>query len=382
MRPGTTSARRRLAALALLAALVTVMAGCGDDRQDVFTPEGGPAETINKLQVPVFLAAGVVGLVVAAGLVYVLMSGSRRAKGDDDPVQIHGNFKLEIAWTIGPALILAVVAVGTVATLFDLDAEAKDQPAEITVYGQQWWWSYEYELDNNPDNGPEIITANDLVIPAGVPFQFKLESRDVIHSFWIPSLNGTRDVVPGRTHTMLMQADEPGVYEGQCKEFCGLSHANMRARVVALSESEWETWLDQQQTEASATPGDPQAAAGLEVFLARCAICHQIDGVTPDVEGEADLVSRVAPNLTHFMSRGVFASGLYPLYDNQGEVNRPVLEQWLRNPESLVPQSPGERRGMPNLGLSEDEIDQLVAYLETLGPRNPGPQNPEDEEAR
>ncbi len=369
---------RRPARLLALAAVGVVLAACGDERQDVFSPEGESADKINQLQVPVFIAAGVVGLLVAIGLVYLIIVGRRRQRTDaEDPVQLHGNFKLEIMWTILPALILAVVAVGTVTTLFDLDAEASDQPAEITVYAQQWWWSYEYELDGNTDNGAEIVTANDLVIPAGVRFELKLESRDVIHSFWAPSLAGTRDVVPGRTHTMLMQADEPGIFEGQCKEFCGLSHANMRLRVVALSDSEWETWLDQQQRDA-VVPVDEQALAGRDVFVGRCASCHQVnglegaDGEPIDVEGEAPLVSGSAPNLTHFMSRGVFISGLYPLYDEDGELNRPVLEQWLRKPDSLLPQAAEERRGMPNLGLSEEEIDQLVAYLSTLGPPPPG----------
>lgn len=377
MRTFAAMGRRRLTGPAAVAALGLVLAACGDERQDVFTPEGESADKINQLQVPVFIAAGVVGLLVAIGLVYLIVVGRRRQRSDaEDPVQLHGNFKIEIMWTILPALILAVVAVGTVTTLFDLDAQASDQPAVITVYGQQWWWSYEYELDDNTDNGPEIVTANDLVIPAGQRFELQLESRDVIHSFWAPSLAGTRDVVPGRTHTMLMQADEPGIFEGQCKEYCGLSHANMRLRVVALSDSEWETWLDQQQRDA-VVPIDEQALAGRDVFVGRCASCHQVDGLEDaegepiDVEGEAALVSGYAPNLTHFMSRGVFISGLYPLYDEDGELNRPDLEQWLRNPDSLLPQAAEERRGMPNLGLSEEEIDQLVAYLSTLGPPPP-----------
>ncbi len=360
---------------AVLAALS--LAACADERQDVFSPEGDSADKINQLQVPVFIAAGFVGVLVAGGLVYLLVAGRRREQADDgEPVQIHGNFKLEITWTILPAVILAVVAVGTVTTLFDLDAEARDQPAQITVYGHQWWWSYEYELDGDTGNGPEIVTANDLVIPAGQQLELTLESRDVIHSFWAPALAGTRDAVPGRSHALLMQADEPGVYDGQCKEYCGLSHANMRLRVVALSASEWETWLDQQQRDA-VEPVEDDAVAGRDVFAGRCASCHQVDGLEDaegnpiEVEGDAQLVTGYAPNLTHFMSRGVFISGLYPLYDD-GELNRPVLEQWLRNPDSLLPQAAEEGRGMPNLGLSEEEIDQLVAYLSTLGPPPPG----------
>ena len=167
-----------------------------------------------------------------------------------DPVQLEGNFKLEITWTIIPAVLLAVVAIFTVPVILRTGTRRRQRGVadmEITVYGQQWWWSYEYDLDD--DDEPEIITANDLVIPAGVDIALNIESRDVIHSFWIPALNGTRDAVPGRTHSLVLQADEPGVYDGQCKEYCGLSHANMRARVVALSETEFQTWVEQQQEE-------------------------------------------------------------------------------------------------------------------------------------
>jgi cytochrome c oxidase subunit 2 len=280
-----------------------------------------------------------------------------------------------------------VIAVFTVGTLLQLDDAGADslEDIEITVYGQQWWWAFEYDLDPDADDGPEIITANDLVIPVGVPLTLAIESRDVIHSFWIPALAGTRDAVPGRTHSIVMEADEPGIYQGQCKEYCGLSHANMKARAVALSESEFATWLDeQQQDQAMLAEGDP-GFEGQTQFLGRCASCHQIDGLEVDgepldVEGHANLVARHAPNLTHLMSRGVFAGALFDLWttDDEGRpvVNRSQLEAWLRDPPGEKPMysEPPEGelfRGMPNLELSETDIDQLVEYLETLGAQPP-----------
>lgn len=369
-----------------LAGLALLLAACGDTRQDIFTPEGSYARKINNLQVPVFVIAGLVGVAVAVGIAVVLIQGHRRARDDDeDPRQLEGNFKLEIGWTIGPAVLLAGVAVATVATLFAIEdnpADA-DQAMEITVYGHQWWWGYEYELDGDTANGAEIVTANDLVIPAGVPVTVNITSRDVIHSFWIPALNGTRDAVPGRIHTLNLEADEPGIFDGQCKEFCGLSHANMQQRVVALDEADFADWLDQQQEDQpmlavgeEGAEGEP-GAAGQQSFIGRCSQCHQINGLEDEegepivVEGDAALVNGYAPNLTHLMSRGVYAGGLFELYDENGELDRDTLEAWLRDapaekPMYTEPES-GDPRGMPNLGLSEREIDDLIDYLQTLG---------------
>jgi cytochrome c oxidase subunit 2 len=369
-----------------------LLAACSDEKQDIFTPEGDKADSINRLQVPVFAVAGGVGVLVAIAMAVVIVQGIKRRKQDDgDPVQIEGNFKLEIGWTIAPAVLLAFVAVLTVGTLLQLDdndASASELDGmEITVYGHQWWWSFEYELGDGDDE-PEIITANELVIPAGVPVTVNIESRDVIHSFWIPALNGTRDAVPGRTHSLVFEADEPGEYDGQCKEFCGLSHANMKARVVALSRPEFETWLEQQQEEAPMLVEDEPGYAGQQLFLARCTSCHQINGLEDAegdpivVEGNAILVSRHAPNLTHLMSRETFAGSLFDLYDPEtGAFDRDQLEAWLRDPPGEKPMyaTPAEgelARGMPNLELSEEEIDQLADYLVTLGPQAPSPIGP------
>jgi cytochrome c oxidase subunit 2 len=374
--------RSRLVAVGLLVAL---LAACGDEKQDVFSPEGRVADDVNKLQVPIFIIAGVVGVLVLGLVWWATRRGMRQHRNDtDDPVQLEGNFKLEIGWTIAPAVLLALICVPTVATLFSIDdADGAEElnGLEITVYGQQWWWSYEYDLDPDEDDGPEIITANDLVIPAGIPISLAIESRDVIHSFWIPALAGTRDAVPGRTHSLVLEADEPGEFDGQCKEFCGLSHGNMKARVVALSMSEFETWLDQQQQEQALLEEGDDGYDGQVAFQSLCASCHQINGVN-EVEGDAALVAGHAPNLTHLMSREVFAGALFDLYDpDTGTFNRPELEAWLRDPPGEKPMSPGDRRGMPNLELSEDQIDDLVEYLTTLGPRPPSPSGPEIPEA-
>ena len=354
--------------LVLIPALF-VLSSCSG-KQDIFSPKGPIAEKINTLQVPVFIAAGVVGVIVAVMLGYVIVTGIRRAKSDDDlePQQIHGNTKLELTWTIVPFVILVAVAFPTVTTILNISHRPANA-LKIDVYGQQWWWSYEYDL--NADGKPEIVTANELVIPAGKPIELQVHSRDVIHSFWIPALAGTRDAVPGRTQILELEADAPGVFEGQCKEYCGLSHANMRARAVSLSQADFDKWLVDQQKDASTPAAGTQAAAGLEAFKTKCASCHQINGINT-VEGQAALIAKHAPNLTHLMSREVFASGSFALWtlNTQGQLvfNRNQLETWLRDPPGQLPMAPTEARGMPNLKLGDAEIDQLIAYLQTLGP--------------
>jgi cytochrome c oxidase subunit 2 len=354
--------RRRLALLAL----VLVLTSCGG-KQTIFDPKGTNAEKINRLQVPVFIAAGVVGLIVAVMLLFVMIAGRRRRSDDDEPKQIHGNTRIEIGWTVVPFLILAVVAFFTVVTVVNISRRPANA-MKISVYGQQWWWAYQYDL--NGDGKPEIITANELVIPVGKPVELEVQSRDVIHSFWIPALNGTRDAVPGRIQTLEITANQTGTFDGQCKEFCGLSHANMRARAVVMTQDGFNQWVSDQQKPPPTPAAASQAAAGLTTFQAKCAACHQINGVN-DVQ-KAPLVSGVAPNLTHLMSRSVFASAMFPLYvtDANGKLvfNRNQLEAWLRDPPGLLPMAPTEGRGMPNLQLSENDIDQLIAYLQTLGP--------------
>jgi cytochrome c oxidase subunit II len=368
---------------ALLGVATLALAACGDDRQDIFTPEGDKAEQINRLQVPVFITAGVVGVLVFVAMGMAIVQGiKRRKEASDEPVQLEGNFRIEILWTIAPALLLAVIAVFTVATLFELDDAEAAAPEiadmEITVYGQQWWWAYEYDLDPAEDDGPEIITANDLVIPIGTDVTLNIEARDVIHSYWVPALNGTRDAVPGRTHSLVLHADEPGVFDGQCKEYCGLSHANMKNRVVALTLEDFLTWTEQQQQTQPMLEESDVGFEGQQLFIQRCSSCHQINGLETDdgepieVEGNAAVVALHAPNLTHLMTRGVFAGALFELYDETtGEYNRDQLEAWIRNPPAEKPMyvpDEGTPRGMPDLGLTEPEIDAIVDYLETLHP--------------
>ena len=374
---GSTRSRGlRLAALTL--PIVLALGACAKDAPlDTLEPKGPEARTIDTLSNSVFLIAGVVFVLVMVGVLF--LSWKFRLRKDDDgslPGQVHGNTVLEIGWTIVPALVLVGVGVASVLTILDLD-DVPENSMEVTVVGQQWWWEYRYDVDGDGDD--DIVTANDLVIPAGEPVALTITSRDVIHSFWIPALNGKRDAVPGREHPLLIEADEPGVYRGQCTEFCGLSHGFMRMRVVALDPAAYAEWADN-QLNGAAVPTDELAAEGMEVFRTSCTQCHRVrgEGGNEDIFNGAALVAGAAPDLTHFASRGVFAGAVFDLWqdlDGNGEIeidelgqefNVAQLKAWLRNPPGEKPMAADQARGMPNLNLSEEQIEALVAYLETL----------------
>jgi cytochrome c oxidase subunit 2 len=322
-----------------LALLIFFAAGCGSKRtpQNSLSPAGPFSRSIDNLINPVFIVAAVVFVLVEV-LAVIFVIRYRQRPGPE-PVQVHGNTRLEVGWTLIPFLILVTIAVPTIVTIFKL----ADKPAgalNVTVIGHQWWWEYRYD-----DLG--IVTANELHIPVGKPVELKLQSPDVIHSYWVPRLNGKTDVVPGRTNHSKLEADNPGTYLGQCTEFCGLSHANMRNRAIAQTSSDFDAWVrGQQQPAVAPDPANADAAAGMTLFTQKgCTGCHTIQGVSKGLVG---------PNLTHLQSRSTFAGSMF-------ELNQANLQKWLRNPPGVKPGSK-----MPNLNLSSDEIQKLIAYLQTL----------------
>jgi cytochrome c oxidase subunit II len=385
--------RRRLSSLVVLLPLVPLLAACASDApQDTMNPQGPISRSIDHLFNGVFLVAAFVFVVVEFGTLYLVIRFRRRKDDDNDdlPAQTHGNTKLEIAWTIVPAVMLAVVGFFTLTTLFDINQRDEDA-LTVQVTGQQWWWEFTYDTNGDGKfNDEDVLTGSDLVIPAGQDVNLKIHSNDVIHSFWIPALNGKKDAVPGREHPLRLNADEPGTYVGQCTEFCGLSHGYMRQRVIALEPDEFDAWLEHQTEEAS-EPTDGEAAAGAELFATQCSGCHLARGINDDQFAEQGngtelLVSGNAPDLTHFASRGVFAGGILDLWVDQdgdgivehdeigGEFDRGNVEAWLRDPPAekpmdapALPDPGGDKiRGMPDLNLTEEQIDQLVDFLETM----------------
>ncbi|MFM9119937.1 MAG: cytochrome c oxidase subunit II [Acidimicrobiaceae bacterium] len=379
-----------------------VVASCATNApQDTWQPKGPNAKIIDDLQQPVFAVAGIIGLIVAVAVIYTIIK--YRDRGQPIPEQTHGKPALEITLTVIPALILAVVSVFTFGVIFKL-AKTDDTEMIINVTGQQWWWEYDYPVQNEFGITQPIITSGQLVMPVGTKVLLRETSRDVIHSYWIPALNGKRDAVPGRIHTLRLEADKPGIYAGQCTEFCGLSHANMRMEAVALSTEDFAKWVANQQAPYVAPAKDTLAKQGEEVFLNQCVRCHQVNGLTradgtPAIAAPDENVwSGAAPNLSHLMSRNTFAGAMFDLLSKQCRdevwnapsdqvgtkylagvteecLNQKDLRAWLRNAPEVKPMyanpadlaiSNGKYRGMPYLALSEDDINKLVAYLLTL----------------
>jgi cytochrome c oxidase subunit 2 len=358
-------------------ALAIVTVGCvSNASQDALKPEGPYAQKIYDLYVPVFWVAAAIFVLVEGGLLFLAIKYRRRKNRPAHiPPQVHGNSRLEIAWTILPALILAGVAVPTVTTIFDLARKPAGNVLHVNVLAHQWWWEFDY-----PNEG--ILTANELHIPTGRPVYLTLcavglgydnqptpsdcqvgppdgqppaaVGDGVIHSFWVPQLAGTQDVVPGQTNTLSLQADKPGRYSGQCKEFCGLSHAYMKFAVVAQTPEDYAAWVANQQQDAVMPPEGSLAATGMNIFLnGQCIACHAVNGLE-DANGNP-IAANGGPNLTHLATRECFAGCWLQTKD------REELAAWLDNPPAIKAGS-----WMPDYGLTKDEIAALVAWLEGL----------------
>jgi cytochrome c oxidase subunit 2 len=333
-------------ARARLTAAVTslvILAACANTKQNVLDPQGQVARDEDRLWDIVFPIAIFFFFVV--GILTILIVIKFRDKGDDRaPKQVHGNTILEAGWTAIPAAILLVIGILTVSTVIDINRKAEGADVlEVTVVGHQWWWEYEYPQHR-------VTTANEMHIPVGTKVNVTLKSDDVIHSWWPPKLAGKVDVIPGRTNHMVIEADKPGTYYGQCTEYCGLSHANMRLRVIAQSKDDFATWASDQAQDA-ATPTAGEAAEGAALFRSKgCSGCHTVKGFA---------VGQVGPDLTHFSSRETFAGAIF-------DRNNENLRRWLLDPPKEKPMQPDRNLGMPNLHLTDDEITKLIAYLDTL----------------
>jgi cytochrome c oxidase subunit 2 len=247
------------------------------------------------------------------------------------------------AATAVSAVILLVFLVASVATGRSLDAIESPQAVNIDLVGMQWWWQVQY---SDPMPSRRVITANEIHIPVGKPVHLRLASLDVIHSFWVPNLNGKKDLIPGKTTETWIRADHPGVFRGQCAEFCGWQHANMALLVIAEPPERFAAWLESQRQPA-AQPATPLALRGRAVFESQaCPLCHNIQGTQAG--------GSTGPDLTHLASRRTLAAGALP--NSTGN-----LAGWILDPQTI---KPGNR--MPAVSLATDDLQALLAYLETL----------------
>ena len=354
----------RLSALIFVGFITLLLAACNPSGpQSTFGPEGPVAERQLSLFWIIFWLAVVVFILVEGVLLYMIFRFRRKPTDQGLPPQTHGNTKLEIIWTVVPAILLVIVAVPTYITIADQNSPPEDLPQlQVTVVAHQWWWEFDY-----PDLG--VMTANELHVPVNTAVSLDLRSQDVIHSFWIPKLAGKTDVIPNGGNTMWFVAREPDSYYGQCAELCGIAHAQMRFRVISQSQEDFDRWV-RAQNAPRLDPGSELVAAGQTLFGTRgCLVCHTVNG--PDAPGIqqsrmngflAGAAIFPAPNLTTFATRTTFAGGIL---DNTVE----NLKDWVRNPEDL---KPGNRMAQfaaayqDGASLLEDDVDDLVAYLMSL----------------
>lgn len=301
--------------------------------EDAVAGVSGPAAAEIRSLTRVLVVLGTVVFAVFA----VLFVRAMLRRGDADD---RAGSKL-IFWggVAMPSVVVAIVLGFTLVSMRNLVVEAGDDAVLIEVTGHQWWWEVHY-LDH------DIVTANEIHIPVDRPVILRLTSADVVHSFWVPALAGKLDLLPERVNEMVLEASEPDIYRGVCAEFCGLQHTKMAFHVVAMTEPEFLDWVERASLPA-AQPTTEAAERGLEVFLdAECQDCHAIEGTPAD--GDA------APDLTHVASRQSLAAGTL---DNTAQ----NLEVWITRPQELK-----EGVDMPDIELKADEIEALVAYLETL----------------
>lgn len=345
--------------------LGVILSGCQTDLpQSTLYPAGDVARDQKSLFVFIFWIAAIIFVIVQAILIFIIFR-FRRKSGEENaiPRQTHGHTLMEIGWTLIPVAIVVAITIPTIqgiAGTYDAPEALAEATGtlEVEVVGHQWWWEYRY-LDENGDL--DFVTANEMHIPTNTVINLTLMSEDVIHSFSVPRLAGTRDAVPGRENRMWFNATEEGIFAGQCKEFCGTSHTLMRTVVFADSRSDYAAWADTQR--APAVAADQQD--GWAVFQGKgCIGCHTVEGTAA--------AGTIGPDLTHFGSRITIAANT--LHKGEPDV---TFADYLENPErdtsganlaSWLADPPGEKPGslMPNLGLSNTEITSLVAFLEGL----------------
>jgi cytochrome c oxidase subunit 2 len=315
---------------------------------NIFAPAATPAHSIFDLSMLVLGVTLVIFLVVAGLLLYALIRfRSRPEDSDREPAQIYGSNQIEVSWTVIPILIVVTLFLATTRVILGTQAIPKpDSAINITVIGHQFWWEYRY-----PQLG--VVTANELHIPISdsahpTPTYLTMSSADVSHSFWVPRLAGKTDVIPNKINTMWIDPTQPGLYLGQCAQYCGTQHAKMLLRVYAQTPADFAAWVDQQRQPAVQDfEGNAIAAEGEAVFMRNaCINCHAVSGTVA--------TGRFGPDLTHLASRDTIASGA--IQNNAGN-----LRKWIDDPNSMKPGAL-----MPAMHLNDHDLDVITAYLTQL----------------
>jgi cytochrome c oxidase subunit II len=311
---------------------------------NIFAPVSTPANSIFGLSLFVIAVAAVIFTVVFSLLVFSVVRFRKRRDDDGrEPPQIYGSNQVELAWTVIPTLIVVTLFMATARVIASIQKPSRPASAvEVIAIGHQFWWEFRYPKLN-------VVTANELHVPLSdpehpTPTFLTLTSADTDHSFWVPRLAGKTDLIPNRVNSMWIDPHETGLYLGQCAQYCGTQHAKMLLRVYVQPPDEFAHWIQEQKQPAHA---DDSVYAGRRIFeTTACVNCHTVTGTTAH--------GRFGPDLTHLMSRDTIASGAV--------ANTPLnLQRWIQNPDVMKPGSK-----MPAMGLGDQEVSAVTAYLETL----------------
>lgn len=315
-----------------------LLAGCSGS-QSVMQADGAPAIALRQLIIGIVSVCSLIWMLVMVALIWALMR--RRGEPASDDARQRRMARSVIVAIVATVVMIAGFTLASFHTTRALQGGAAD--VTIAVRGLQWWWELSY-ID--PDSSRSFKTANEIRIPVGRNIRLELDSADVVHSFWVPSLAGKLDLIPGRRNELTLRAERAGVYRGQCAEFCGTQHTHMAVFVIALERADYDRWADDQRRDAIAPSGD-EASAGEQLFLGRqCAACHTVRGT--GAHGET------GPDLTHVASRQTIAAGLF-------ETTRGSVAAWIADPQTLKPGN-----NMPMVPLDGNELRQLSAYMMSL----------------
>ena len=325
-----------------------------DKRMSTLNPLSDQAQSYHDVYVLVWWLSGAVFVVIMAATL-ILSILYRERPGVEPRRDIHGNTRLEILWTIIPIVIVLIMVVPTFEAVLSVEGDAEEGALEVTATGHQWWFEFTY---HDSDGNELFRTANEMHVPVEKAVNVSLVSNDVIHAFWVPALFGKKDMMPGHNNRLWFKSKPgtEGMHYGQCVEYCGDSHANMRFRIFVESAADYDAWVANQIAKAKWSD-DELVSAGREVFVAKaCNSCHQVEYSKSDAPDWLipPTVAAIGPNLSHLASRTTIASALLDRDESS-------LRAWLKNPPAI---KPGSR--MPNLELTDDEITKLIAMLDSL----------------
>jgi cytochrome c oxidase subunit II len=341
----------KLKALLLLSFTAIVLSACGKENLTALAPKGyGAEKSMDIMILSIVIMTAIFIIVALIFTVAIIRFREKKGKEDYIPKQVEGNHTLEIVWTAIPIVLVFVLAIPTIISIFDL-ADTADAKNSITVEvtGNQYWWHFDYK-------GEEIQTSQDLYVPVGEKVYLDIKSADVIHSFWVPTISGKMDANPENVNTMFIEAYEEGVYWGKCAELCGPSHSLMDFKVIAVSQDEFDQWVeDMKSVDPEEAPQDAVAVEGQELFEANnCMSCHAI-GSSPVAVG---------PSLTNYANRTTVAGILEPTKEN--------LVDWIVDPESI---KPGNKMTGNYPEISKDEAEKIAEYLMQLNHSDVNPES-------